>query len=164
MQISTHNRQPSVGTLSIPTRAQVSDNPIDRLPDLATLEARASEVTMTTPMPETPSAPSQGRKAALLALGLGTALVAAAPSAHAYGYGYHHHYDNYNYGGGDTSAIIGGAIVGAIIGGIMQQQAPPVYYPPQPVYQTPFYDGYNRLICPTQHGGWYVSPDNVRCW
>ena len=163
MQISTHNRQPSVGRLSSPAKTQVSDNPIDRLPDLATLEARASEVGLTTPAPDTNSAPSRGQKAVLLALGFGTALMAAAPSAHAHGYGYHHHY-NYDYNGGNAGAIIGGAIAGAIIGGIIQQQAPPVYYPPQPVYQTPFYDGYNRLICPTQHGGWYVSPDNVRCW
>lgn len=160
MQISIHKRQPSVVPLSIPAK----DNPVDRLPDLDTLEARASELPPTTSAPETssPSVPGWGCKAALLALGLGTALMATAPSAQAYGY---HHYDyDYDYDTDVAGAIIGGAIAGAIIGGIIGQQAPPVYYPPQPVYQTPFYDGYNRLICPTQYGGWYVSPDNFHCW
>jgi hypothetical protein len=152
-----------VPVLRAAAQKPVPSSPVDQLPDLSTIEARAAQTAPATTSVATASTISSGKKAALLALGLGTALMAAAPSAsaHGYGYGYGHHHQHYQ---GNAGAILGGAIVGAIIGGIISDQAPPVYYPPQPVYQTPYYDGYNRLICPSQTGGWYVSPDNVRCW
>ncbi|MBS2034603.1 hypothetical protein JST97_06440 [bacterium] len=145
---------------------------LDRLPDVASIDVRANQIESAQAAAPVNTTISSGKKAALLALGLGSALMAAAPSANAHGYGYGRYgygggygYGYHHYSGSNAGAIIGGVIAGAILGGVIQQQVPPpVYYPPQPVYQTPYYDGYNRLICPTQNGGWYVSPDNLRCW
>lgn len=179
MRISSTSYQPVAAAGQAPTRtlAESQDaNPIDRLPDLSTIEARATEdASQGSPVAEAKTGISGAKKAALVALGLGSAFMAASPAqAHGYGRGYGGYgygggggyYRNYNYGynnGGNAGAIIGGMIIGGIIGG-MTQQAPPVYYPPQPVYRTPFYNNYNQLVCPSGNGGWYMSPDNVRCW
>lgn len=143
-------------------------NPVEELPDLDTIETRAAELqspAATTPVESSADTkPSKAKIGALAALTLGTALMAAAPAqAHGYGYGYgyghhHHHHQNNNLG-----AFLGGLLLGGALGS-MSPPPPPVYYPPQPVYRTPFYNNYGQLICPANNGGWYVSPNNMNCW
>lgn len=146
-----------------------------KLPDAATIEARAAE----TPA-GAPDAPSEGlslsKKAILAGATLATAGVgmAMAGPAHAGGYRYggyghrHHHHRR----GSDVGGFIAGAIIGGIISGaIANSQQGQVYYPPShPQYPSgnttnhAYYDNYGQLICTnTYSGNWYASPDNLSC-
>jgi len=146
-----------------------------KLPDAATIEARASE----TPA-GAPDAPAEGlslsKKAILAGATLATAgvgsLALAAP-AHAGGYRYggyghrHHHHRR----GSDVGGFIAGAIIGGIISGAIanSQNNGHDYYPPSyPQYpqsqSSAYYDNYGQLICTNPFSGnWYASPDNMSC-
>ncbi|MBS2037589.1 hypothetical protein JST97_21560 [bacterium] len=192
--LSALNSQPTLRATSAPaakpaaTPAEaLQQNPVDSLPDLSTIEARATENAPATEAKEVKSGPSGTSKAVLAATGLATAAVSlfgagtasAAPRYYGgggyYGGGYNNGYNHHRHGGGNAGAVIGGIILGTIIGGAIANQAPPppVYYPPQPYpqpypqypqqVQAPFYDNYGRLICPNSQGGWYVSTDHYQC-
>ncbi|MBX3167652.1 MAG: hypothetical protein KF760_09575 [Candidatus Eremiobacteraeota bacterium] len=190
--LSALNSQPTLRTTSLPAGkpaaapAEAPQSPLDSLPDLSTIEARAEENAPAAESKEVKTGLSGTSKAVLAATGLATAAVSlfGAGSAQAQtryrngGYGprggYNHGYNHRHHrgGGNNAGAVIGGVILGAIIGGAIANQAPPpVYYPPtQPQYpqypqqvQQPFYDNYGRLICPNSQGGWYVSTDHYQC-
>ena len=191
--LSALTSQPTIRPMTAPSgkpaaaAAEGPQNPVDSLPDLSTIEARVQENAPAAEAKEVTTGPSGTSKAILAATGLATAAVslfgagaAQAQTRHGGGYNRGHGYNNgynhrhHNNRNNNAGAIIGGAILGAIIGGaIANQTPPPVYYPPGPQYpqypqypqqvQRPFYDNYNRLICPNGQGGWYVSADHYNC-
>lgn len=161
-------------------------SPVDSLPDLSTIEARVKENAPGDQVPDAETGISGTKKAILATVGLataGAALLGAAPQAHAGPRG--HHLPNssganqHRHLVSDAGDFLGALFLGAIIGGAITQNGPPVYYPPTyPTYPTypnyptypggqvqrPHYDNYGRLICPNAQGGWYVSADNHQCW
>ena len=162
-----------VATPPLQTGPQNPASALDQLPDVSTIDARATGdiVSIQSSEAKTEGTPTRS-KAILAAVTLATAaaaLTGAAP-AEARGWGHHHHhhggyggYQHYNPG----AAIVGG-IIGGIIGGAMQPNYAPRYYAPPPVYVAPqpqaYRDNYGNLVCPNYaNGGWYVSPNPYNC-
>ena len=157
------------------SEAAVAQDPVDSLPDLSTIEARAQEFGAGAESPEMSTGLSKTQKAILTAAGVATAGVALFTPASAqagprHGRRYDHN-PHYNHRQRDRDRDKAGAIIGGIIGGIILGEIirdgapPPVYYPPQypQQVQRPFYDNYGRLICPNGQGGWYASVDRYQC-
>jgi hypothetical protein len=178
--LSSFKQTPASRPQAAPAAAapEAPTSPLDSLPDLSTIEARAQENAPGPDAPESNTGISTTQKTILAAAGLATVGVGLlAPSAahaggrrHGYGHNYpsqHHHHRHRDRD--KTGAIIGGIIGGIILGEIIREsQIPPHPMPPHfPEHpqqvQRPFYDNYGRLICPNGNGGWYMSVDRYQC-